>query len=483
MKPILKMNTLKKHLSILNNQTLRGYKGFDVLIIVCLLLCVDLQSQTNDSASINDSPKHQKPNVILIMADDMGIGDLSFLNNGLNNTPSLKNLKDESVFFTNAYSSSAVCAPARAAMLTGMYPHRTGVVTLSSEKYPKLTRIKKQIPTMANAFKQNGYKTALIGKWHTGVGEDYHPLKRGFDIFEGFSQAKQIPSYFDYSLDVNGTTIHESNKYLTRDLSERAINFIRNNKEHPFFLHLAHYAPHRPIGAPKAYIEKYMNKGFKIKTATVYAMIEIIDKTIGKLLLELKKLNLEENTIVIFTSDNGPDPMVHKRYNLNLKGSKYTVYEGGIHVPFMMKWKNHLEPRETDKIITFIDVLPTLVKICDLKFNTPFSIDGHSFLNSKKEINTSKKHDAFFWQWNRYLPNYNFNAAVQLNEWKLVRPFTTKEIPKPNTALPAVLYHLKTDPNEQHDVANKHPKKVKKLTKLLDSWTLKIENDRIHLND
>jgi arylsulfatase A len=477
------MNTLKMNITIHNNQTVRRYKTLEVLMIFHLLMGVHVQSQTNDSASLNNSPKHQKPNVILIMADDMGIGDLSFLNSGLNNTPSLKNLKDESVFFTNAYSSSAVCAPARAAMLTGMYPHRTGVVTLSSEKHPKLTRIKKQIPTMANAFKQNGYKTALIGKWHTGVGEDYHPLKRGFDIFEGFSQAKQIPSYFDYSLDVNGTTIHESDKYLTRDLSERAINFIRNNKEHPFFLHLAHYAPHRPIGAPKAFIEKYRNKGFDIETSTVYAMIEIIDETIGKLLLELKKLNLEENTIVIFTSDNGPDPMVHKRYNLNLKGSKYTVYEGGIHVPFMMQWKNHLEPRETDKIITFIDVLPTLVKICDLKFNTPFSIDGRSFLNSKQEINTSKKHDAFFWQWNRYLPNYNFNAAVQLDKWKLVRPFTTKNIPKPNTALPAVLYHLKTDLNEQHDVAKQYPKKVKKLTKLLDSWTLKMENDRIHLKE
>jgi arylsulfatase A len=442
-----------------------------------------LNGQIKNVIKSHKSNTGAQPNVILIMADDMGIGDLSFLNNGINNTPSLNKLKDESIFFKNAYSSSAVCAPARAALLTGMYPHRTGVVTLNSEKYPELTRIKKQIPTMANAFKQNGYKTALIGKWHTGVGEDYHPLKRGFDVFEGFSQAKQIPSYFDYSLEVNDTTIHESNKYLTRDLSERAINFIRNNKEHPFFLHLAHYAPHRPIGAPKAFIQKYRNKGFDIETSTVYAMIEILDETIGKLLLELKKLNLEENTIVIFTSDNGPDPMVHERFNLNLKGSKYTVYEGGINVPFMMKWKNHLVPVETDKIITFIDVIPTLVKICDLKYSNPFGLDGDSFLNSKKEIVVSKKHKEFYWQWNRHLPNYDFNAALQVDQWKLVRPFTTKEIPEENTALPAVLYYLKTDPNELNDVAKKYPKKVEELTKLLDRWTLKIENDRISLKD
>ena len=424
-----------------------------------------------------------QPNVILIMADDMGIGDLSFLNNGISNTPSLNKLKNESIFFNNAYSSSAVCAPARAALLTGMYPHRTGVVTLNSEKYPELTRIKKQIPTMADAFKQNGYKTAVIGKWHTGVGEDYHPLKRGFDVFEGWTQAKQIPTYFDYTLEANGVRSHHSGKYLTEDLSERAINFINENKNHPFFLHLAHYAPHRPIGAPKSYVEKYENQGFDIETATVYAMIEIMDETVRKLLLELRKLNLEENTIVIFTSDNGPDPMVGKRFNLNLKGSKYTVYEGGIHVPFMIKWKNQLIPQETDKIITFIDVLPSLIKICNLKFNPPFNLDGDSFFSKKKKIRVSERRKEFYWQWNRYLPDYNFNAAIQLDNWKLVRPFTTKEIPKPATAMPAVLYNLQIDPNEQNDVAEKYPKKAKKLTKLLDRWTRKIEYDRINLKD
>lgn len=462
-----------------NMKPIKMNKSKLLFLLVIIFTIGDFNSQTKNQSH----KKNQKPNVILIMADDMGIGDLSSLNNGLNNTPSLNTLKNESLFFKNAYSSSTVCAPARAALLTGMYPHRTGVVSLNSEKYPKLTRIKKQIPTLANAFKQNGYKTGLIGKWHTGVGEDYHPLKRGFDIFEGFVQAKQIPTYFDYTLESNGSLVHQTNKYLTRDLSERAINFIQKNKEHPFFLHLAHYAPHRPIGAPDAYVEKYKQKGFDTETATVYAMIEIIDETVGELLLELKRLNLEENTIVIFTSDNGPDPMVQKRFNLNLKGSKYTVYEGGIQVPFMMKWKNHLVPKETDKIITFIDVLPTLVNMCDLKFSTPFGLDGSSFLNQKLNLNPTKKHKEFYWQWNRYLPNYKFNAAVQLDEWKLVRPFTTKEIPKPNTALPAVLYHLKTDPKEQFDVAEKYPKKVKKLTKLLDRWTQKIEKDRIKLKD
>lgn len=459
-----------------------NHRAWFVLFFITFLVG-HLSSQTKNIKSNNEHKNRKQPNVILIMADDMGIGDLSFLNNGINNTPSLNKLKDESIFFNNAYSSSAVCAPARAALLTGMYPHRTGVVTLNSEKYPELTRIKKQIPTLADAFKQNGYKTALIGKWHTGVGEDYHPLKRGFDFFEGWSQAKQIPTYFDYTLEVNGIPSHHSDKYLTEDLSERAINFINENKNHPFFLHLAHYAPHRPIGAPKSYVEKYENQGLDIETATVFAMIEIVDETVGKLLLELKKLGLEEDTIVIFTSDNGPDPMVEKRFNLNLKGSKYTVYEGGIKVPFMMKWKNHLAPQETDKIITFIDVLPSLIKICDLKFNPPFNLDGKSFFSKKLKITASEKRKVFYWQWNRYLPNYNFNAAVQVDHWKLVRPFTTKEIPKPNTALPTALYQLQIDPNEQNNVADKHPEKVKKLTKLLDRWTLKIENDRKNLKD
>jgi len=147
------------------------------------------------------SEPERKPNVILIVADDMGIGDLGVINNGLNHTPNLDQMKADGVWFSQAYSASTVCAPARAALLTGLYPHRTGCVTLSMERFPEFSRIHSSLPTMADVFRANGYVTGLVGKWHTGMGKGYEPLQRGFDEFEGFF-GLDIPDYFNYTLRV-----------------------------------------------------------------------------------------------------------------------------------------------------------------------------------------------------------------------------------------------------------------------------------------
>jgi arylsulfatase A-like enzyme len=198
-------------------------------------------------------------NVILILADDMALGDFGSVNGGLSRTPNLDRLAEESVRFTQAYSASCVCAPARATLLTGRYPHRTGVVTLNMNRYPILTRLKKDETTLADVMKLNGYVTGLIGKWHCGTGDNYHPLTYGFDEFEGFSGSQKL-SYFNYALDVNRKIIKPEKQYLTDDLSQRAIEFVKRHRKKTFFLHLAHYAPHRPLEAPKKLVNYYQQK-------------------------------------------------------------------------------------------------------------------------------------------------------------------------------------------------------------------------------
>lgn len=422
-----------------------------------------------------------QPNVILILADDMAVGDLSCFNKGRSRTPNLDRLKSESVYFSQAYSGSSVCAPARASLLTGRYPHRTGVVTLNMEKYPEFTRLRLDEETLADRFRSGGYRTGIIGKWHLGLGEEYHPLRRGFDEVEVFLGHLMAQSYFAFQLDVNGTVedFNKPNDYLTSELSSRAIDFVRRNKEAPFFLHLAHYAPHRPIDAPVERVKPYLDQGLSEETATVYAMIEIMDEGIGALLEELDKLGIAENTIIIFASDNGPDPLVEKRFNNGLRGAKYEVHEGGIRVPFMVRWDGRFSPGGSSKPIHFADVFATLVELCGLPGTSERGnkLDGVSFRNVLEGggFDTPKHR---FWQWNRWRPRYTHNAAMREGGWKLVRPFVTKNMPKEPSRLTPALFHLDSDPSESNDVAAYHPDRVKRMNAALRKWTEEIEKDR-----
>jgi len=426
----------------------------------------------------------KKPNVILILADDMGLGDLSALNGGLSNTPFLDQLMKESVWFAYAYSGSAVCAPSRAALLTGQYPHKTGVVSLEQKEFPSLTSLSKKVLTIGNLFNENGYKTGLVGKWHLGIGADYHPMKRGFSEFVGFIGAPS--SYFNYKLDFNGVVRNIQGEYLTHQFTHAAIDFIRRHKDEPFFLHLAHYAPHRPLEAPQEIVDTYMKKGFDKSTATIYAMIEIMDQGIGAVLHELDRLKIADNTIVIFTSDNGPDPLTGERFNMHLNGSKYKVLEGGIHIPLMIRWSGTLQSRQTDQIFHFIDMLPTLAALCNLKVPATMAsrLDGKSaaeWLLSGKKVDSSER--ALFWQWNRGVPFYSHNAAIRMGKWKLVRPPITRDIPQGESSLKPVLYNMERDELETSDVSSNNPKIYERLSLLLEEWGRRMEFERLSYSD
>ena len=442
------------------------------LLALFVLMLVPFRSAT---AQETESP----PNVILILADDMAVGDLARFNEDITRTPRLDRLVDESVWFNRAYSPSPVCAPARASLLTGRYPHRTGVVTLHPERFPELTRLYLDEVTIADLFTANGYATGMVGKWHTGLGEEYHPLRRGFAEFVGATfMARDVPSYYNYTLDVQGTPRSYEGRYLTNVFTDEAIDFVRQHRDEPFFLHLAHYAPHRPLEAPEEIIEAYRSRGLREEEATIYAMIEVMDRGIGRLLDELDELGLRENTIVIFASDNGPDPVTGSRFNHDLRGTKYTIYEGGLRVPLSVRWPKALDPGTRDEVVTLADILPTLIDLCYLQWPTELKLDGASLAR----LLTGGPADLpirRFWQWNRGVPHYTHNAAVREGPWKLVRPYVTRELVEDESAERPVLYNLKDDPAETTDVSAKHPERFEQLKAALHDWSMEVERDRL----
>lgn len=417
------------------------------------------------------------PNVILILADDLGVGDLAVFNGGRTRTPNLDRLVREGVWFNAAYSGSAVCAPARAALLTGRYPHRTGVVSLEMDKYPELTRLRLDETTIADVFTAGGYLTGLIGKWHTGSGPEHHPLRRGFAEFEGFFGSDKL-TYDRYHLDVQGTKELVSGKYLTDDLSARAIAFVRRHRERPFFLKLAHYAPHRPLLAPAPLVARYRSEGYEQNAATIYAMIEVMDQGIGELLAELERLRLREDTLVIFTSDNGPDPIPGARFNLGLRGQKYEVTEGGIRVPLVFHWPARFPAGERGAVATFVDFFPTLVDLCGLAVPAEAKPRDGVSLRPVLEGGSDRTDVVRYWQWNRAQPNYTHNAALRDGPWKLVRPFASRAELTGDAQAAPVLYHLPTDPAETTDLSAQHPERYARMRAALAAWSAEVERER-----
>lgn len=441
-------------------------RSLPVLLLLALLLA---------GAAAGEAP----PNVLLILADDMGVGDLAAFNGNRNRTPNLDRLAAEGLVFDQAWSASPVCAPARAALLTGRYPHRTGVVSLTLNQEPELTRLKRDETTLADLFAANGHHSGLIGKWHTGLGEGYGPMARGFQevaVFHG-SDKGGYTRYVLHEDDRMSDKPKPQDVYLTDELNRRAVAFVRRHAERPFFLHLAHYAPHRPLQAPEEKIEPYLQAGLDRDTATVYAMIEIMDRGLGELFTEIDRLGLRERTLVIFSSDNGPDPLVAPRFNQGLRGGKYEVHEGGIRVPFLVRWPGVIQPGHTSTPIHFTDVLPTLVELCGLHHAPTLPLDGRSFAGLLRGGEAAPP-EPRFWQWNRHEPNHTHNAAMRDGPWKLVKPFVTKNKIDGDSNAPHALYRLDADPSESTDLAARHPERVQQMRASLEAWSRDVEKDR-----
>ena len=452
----------------------------------------------------------EKTNVILILADDMGYGDFGVFSKGRTQTPNLDAMISEGVCFSQHYSAAPVCTPARACLLTGRYNHRTGAIDMRELR--GLSNLSVKETTIADVFKQNGYATGLIGKWHNGtIGKKYHPNSRGFDEFIGFRGG--MSKYYDWQIYYNDVIKSSDGRYLTDVFTDESINFINKHKDEPFFLKIAYNAPHSPLEAPEEDLKLFTGRGYTKAVELIYAMIYRMDKGIGKIFDELKRLELDENTLVLFTSDNGPQfggqgEMCSDRFNCDLNGSKGVVYEGGIKVPAILRWPGKLEQKDDDDcFIHASDWFPTLLAAAGISVPGNLKLDGENilpYITGEENRSEIKR----FWQWNRYTPEVTCNAAMRDGYWKLVRPpiqegmtviredFDTDRIverdpeaytenirqPMPERILPPpdrpLLFNLETDPCEQTNLADKYPQKVDTMLKELEAWFNEVEAER-----
>ncbi|MCH4886916.1 hypothetical protein EZV73_05020 [Acidaminobacter sp. JC074] len=455
----------------------------------------------------------KKPNILFILADDMGYGDFGTFNDQMTCTPCLDELVKEGVTFSNCYSSSPVCAPARASIMTGRYPQRTGVI--DTLEYRGTDRLKLNEVTMGDVFKANGYDTALIGKWHLGCfDKSYHPNKRGFDYFYGFTGGWS--DFYDYkTLQRNGETLPCRGDYMTDLFTQEAIEYVKAKRDKPFLLHLAYNAPHFPFQAPEDLIEKYHSTGkYTRAVSTIYAMIEVMDKGIGKVVDALRESGKLEDTIVVFASDNGPELWGEgesntNRYNADLRGYKNLVWEGGIKVPALVYWKGKtLQGHTNHSLVNHMDWLPTFMSMAEIEFDFKKDIDGRNISSCMK--GDLLKDVDMFWQWSRYHPIVEGNAAVRSDGYKLLNPaiealhikclkldsdldddvkaFPEKytdildlETPKLQTPCPDThVFNLKDDPHEKVNLYGRNKLRDKMLEEKLDDWFSSVEDDRIN---
>lgn len=460
-------------------------------------------------APFGDANINTKPNIVFILADDLGYGDLQCYGNPFIETPEINKLANEGVLFTKYYSPSSLCAPARAAILTGMYNHRTGAVDVSSNR--AIDRIALSYKTIGDYFKEEGYSTGLIGKWHNGLYDlQYHPNNRGFDYFFGFLNG--IQDYWNWNFDRNGTNVPADGRYLTDVITEGSLEFIEKNRDNPFFLFISHHAPHIPYQAPDNLVKKYLARGsgkLNEKVATLYAMIESMDRGVGKVIDKLETLGLRDNTIIVFTSDNGAHNIGDDhRFQAGLSGTKGIVLEEGIRVPAIVSWPGRFPE---NKIITTplhgCDWLPTLLKLVGSSSGIIETADGIDISDILlKEGNKSMDKRDLYFQKNRYYPVAHSDAAIIEGKWKLYWPGiqeTMKKeskdnppvwkgatqphwempcdtlIPAWNNAVPLEpqLYNLIEDPSELHDLSALNPEIVNDLIQKWDKWFSDVMKD------
>lgn len=419
-----------------------------------------------------------KPNVLFILIDDMGWMDLGCQGNKNLRTPNIDNLAKGGMRFTDAYAPAPVCSPTRAAIITGQsparlqitnhLPHQDRFTPKDSKLLPAkmLNHLSLESETLAERLKKDAhYATAFIGKWHLYTGRDkkYNPLNQGFDINIGGCSYGGPPTFFDpYRIDF--LPDRKEGEYLPNRLADEAIAFIseQNSKDKPFFVALWNYTVHWPMEAPDKLVEKYKNlpvKGYR--DYRYAAMIEAMDIAIGKVLKSLDDLNITEETLVIFTSDNGPFGGVGDASPL--RADKGHLYEGGIRVPLIVRWPGKVEAgavEETPVILT--DLHPTILSATGLDLNSTIPNDGHNLLPlliGKEKL----KNRAVYWHY----PNFAFHrdnrlgSAIREGDHKLIHFYDTDSVE---------LYNLKNDIGEKNDLSGKMPQLASRLKNKLKVW-------------
>ena len=432
--------------------------------------------------------KHNnRPNIVFILADDLGYGDLSSYGSKTIETINIDKLAEDGVKLTSYYAAQPVCSASRAAILTGAYPNRIGIYNafgptsdsgISHDEY-----------TLAEMLKDNGYKTGIFGKWHLGSKKEFFPTNHGFDEFYGILYSNDMwrwhPEYPEgYPQDLllyrNENALKEitDQSNLTKDITSESINFIEKNKDSPFFLYIAHPQPHVPL---------FVSKDFENITGNgLYAdVITEIDYSVGRVLDKIEEIGLTENTIVVFTSDNGPWLSYgnHSGSSGIYREGKGTTWEGGVRVPSIIKFPNGLKPSEIDEPIMAIDWMPTFANITRSKLSQN-KIDGKDIWPLLSgEVNQSPHEKLYFY--------YRVNElhSIRMNDWKIQFSRTYRSLNGKKGGKDGIpvkyemnlidkneLYNLKDDPQERIDVYDKFPEIAKKMEEL-------AEKARVELGD
>jgi arylsulfatase A-like enzyme len=420
-------------------------------------MIVSRRSFISASAAAAVAHAATRPNVVLIITDDQGFGDVGIHRNAKIRTPNMDRIAREGVQFTQ-FQVCPVCSPTRASLMTGRYNYRTGVVdTFLGRSMMYTSEV-----TLPDLLRRAGYRTGIFGKWHLGDNYPLRPQDRGFErsvVIKGggLGQPSDFPrggSYTDPILLKDGKA-QRFKGYCTDIFTDEALRFIDENKNRPFFAYLATNAPHTPLEVPnEGVVAAHRDAGLDEQTARVYAMTENVDANVGRLLEKLQTHGLERNTIVIFMTDNGPQ---QARFNGDMRGLKGTVYNGGIRVPFFLRWPAVVKAgSQVDRIAAHIDVLPTLLSACGVA--APSSkIDGRNLMPLLRSSRAEWPDRHLFTQWHRGdRPEPFRSSAVRTQRWKLVNG---KE-----------LFDMEADAAEKVDVSGAHQDVVTQMRKAYEEW-------------
>lgn len=425
------------------------------------------------------NPPTTRPNVIIIYSDDQGAIDLNCFGATDLVTPNMDKLVESGVKFTQFYGAP-ICSPSRAGLLTGKTPQRAGVPGNVSARSLEAGMPGSQY-TMAEMFKDAGYKTAHIGKWHLGHAKDKQPNAQGFDYsFGHFVGCIDNYSHFFYwdgpnrhDLYRNGKEVFYPGRYFPNLMVQEASKFLDENKDHPFFMYYAMNTPHYPYqGSPK-WLKYYREKGVKYPRDLYAAFISTIDEKVGQLLNKLEELGLRENTIIVFQSDNGYSTEERAHFGGGsagiLRGSKFSLFEGGIRVPAAISWPARLHPGEVrNQVAINGDWMPTLAELCKIKLDT-HNLDGKSLVPILNDKRHETLHPAFCWQNGKHW-------AARNGKWKLLgNPVISGEKFAPKDSL--FLVNLETDPGEMTNLTTQFPKKVQALKQQFESWQKHNQED------
>jgi len=444
-----------------------------------------------------ETPAQERPNVIFILADDLGWMDTSVYGSTFYKTPALERLAKSGIRFTNAYSAAPLCSPSRASIMSGQHPARHGMtaahghmpldanlpvynvetqMTTPDRLYPNSGRaLALEQYTIAEAFRDAGYRTGFVGKWHMGNSLEFGPDKQGFDFTFRGSPDSGPPSYFSpYKFRTGNVTDGPAGEYITDRATKEALNFIHQKDKRPFFLCLWHWAVHIPFQAKQELIEYYRqhpDPQGKQLSPTMAAMIQSLDESIGNLLDDLEKSGLDKNTIIVFTSDNGglddrpveADGGVMATSNAPLRKGKKALFEGGSRVPAIIRWPGITDAGGvSDEIISGIDFYPTLLDICGIEKNPKQIIDGVSIAPALRGGAMPERGIFCFFPHNftEYSPA---GAWMRQGDWKLIEVFYVSDL-WPEKYL---LYNLKDDLGETQNLAKKYPERVASMAAAL----------------